>query len=234
MLPSMIFFLLCGGEPQAAVPAASPPVIQSSADLLSERDLLLNSLNQAVQELDQCLAAAVAEEAGLEASPSPAAEVVRRAERYAVLHERQRLISLKAAEVSRINGLIQGNRHRLEQLRLSEMQRDALAAAEKEKAELQAKIAAMKTAALLHQQARVDDPAPTKSKLPSDYFIYSTKEPQTLRSIAAEKTVYDDESKWQKIYDANKDKISDPDMPVPAGMDLIIPQIKLETGNGEP
>jgi ADP-ribose pyrophosphatase YjhB (NUDIX family) len=234
MLPSLIIFLLCGSAPMPPAPAPPSPSAMTSVDLLDERDLLLNSLNQAVQEMDACVASALAEETGLKASLSPAAEVVQRAERYAIIRERQRLISLKVAEVSRINTLIQANRRHLDQLHKSEIQREALMAAEKEKAELKAKIEAMKAEAVINQQTHAKNLLPVKPKMPLDYFIYSTKEPKTLRSIAAEKTIYDDESKWQKIYEANKDKISDPDAVVPAGLDLIIPQIKLESGNGEP
>ncbi|MEN9361358.1 MAG: hypothetical protein RL095_2893 [Verrucomicrobiota bacterium] len=234
MLQALISLLLAAAEPQAAPQPPPSPAAASSAALLSERDQLLDDLDKAAQELELCVAAGVAEEAALEASPSPAAEVVQRAERYAVIRERQRLISLKAAEVSRLNALIQANRRRYEQLQTSERQRDILAAAEKEKAELKARIEAMKAAAAEHQKTHAKDPAEKPPKKPSDFFIYSTTEAMTLRGIAAEKAVYDDESKWQKIYEANRDKISDPEALVPAGVDLVIPQIKLETVNGEP
>lgn len=50
---------------------------------------------------------------------------------------------------------------------------------------------------------------------------YTVKSGDNLRKIAQH--FYGDEMKWHRIYDANKDKIKNPDM-IGAGMDLTIPE----------
>ena len=53
--------------------------------------------------------------------------------------------------------------------------------------------------------------------------VHTVVEGETLRRIASYWEIYKDASKWERIYDANKDKISNPDIIHP-GMELRIPR----------
>jgi LysM repeat protein len=50
---------------------------------------------------------------------------------------------------------------------------------------------------------------------------YTVKEGDSLSLIAKE--VYGDMGRWKEIYEANKDKISDPNL-IDAGLELVIPE----------
>jgi nucleoid-associated protein YgaU len=52
--------------------------------------------------------------------------------------------------------------------------------------------------------------------------LYKVKKGESLSRIAGHKEVYNDPSKWQKIYQANKNKIANPDIIYP-GQRLVIP-----------
>ena len=52
---------------------------------------------------------------------------------------------------------------------------------------------------------------------------YVVKRGDTLSGIAKE--VYGDGKKWREIYEANKDKIKDPDL-IQVGWELRLPKIK--------
>ena len=69
----------------------------------------------------------------------------------------------------------------------------------------------------------------TSKKVPSqtiyrqELMQYQVKRGETLRSIAGYDSVYGDREKWRLIYDANRDKISNPNHLVP-GQLLEIPR----------
>jgi hypothetical protein len=58
----------------------------------------------------------------------------------------------------------------------------------------------------------------------ADIEYYQVKKTADLRTISSYPDVYGSPEFWDYIYKANKDKVSDPDKPVPAGTVLIIPQ----------
>jgi nucleoid-associated protein YgaU len=56
-------------------------------------------------------------------------------------------------------------------------------------------------------------------RIPTD-FLYTVVAGDTLRSIAQQ--IYGDENQWQRIFDENRDQISNPDV-ISVGQVLIIP-----------
>ncbi|MFN8177426.1 MAG: LysM peptidoglycan-binding domain-containing protein [bacterium] len=48
-------------------------------------------------------------------------------------------------------------------------------------------------------------------------------EGETLRRIASYPEIYSDASQWKKIFDANHEKIANPDV-LPVGVELAIPR----------
>lgn len=54
-------------------------------------------------------------------------------------------------------------------------------------------------------------------------------------NIAGKPYIYNDPWMWQKLYEANKDRIPDPENPniIEPGMKMIIPSVSGETRNGE-
>jgi hypothetical protein len=67
--------------------------------------------------------------------------------------------------------------------------------------------------------------------LPAQYTVRSE---DTFKSIAARPWVYGDESEWQRLYNANRNKLSDPNNPdlLMAGVVLDIPSMEGETRSG--
>jgi nucleoid-associated protein YgaU len=61
------------------------------------------------------------------------------------------------------------------------------------------------------------------TETPVSYITYVVKEDESLWKIAAKPEIYGDPTKWQLIYEANKDKIDDPNN-IKAGLELKIPQ----------
>jgi len=59
--------------------------------------------------------------------------------------------------------------------------------------------------------------------VPISYDTYVVKPGDTLSSISARPDVYGSGSKWRKLYNANRDRITDPNR-VPAGMTLRVPR----------
>lgn len=53
--------------------------------------------------------------------------------------------------------------------------------------------------------------------------LYRVKKGDTLWDISGYRNIYNDPFQWKKIYEANKDKITDPDLIYP-GQRLIVPQ----------
>jgi hypothetical protein len=58
----------------------------------------------------------------------------------------------------------------------------------------------------------------------TDIEYYQVKKEADLRTISAYPEVYGTPELWDYLYKANKDKLVDPDKPVPAGTTLIVPQ----------
>jgi nucleoid-associated protein YgaU len=55
------------------------------------------------------------------------------------------------------------------------------------------------------------------------YTVQKTRPAESLWRISSKKEVYGKGSKWTKIYDANRDKIKNPDLIFP-GQELVIPE----------
>lgn len=64
---------------------------------------------------------------------------------------------------------------------------------------------------------------PLIEDVPARHRTYRVKKADSLWNIAGYPEVYGDSLKWKKIYEANKDKIKDPDKIYP-GQVLIIPE----------
>ncbi|MCD6406576.1 LysM peptidoglycan-binding domain-containing protein [Candidatus Aerophobetes bacterium] len=60
-------------------------------------------------------------------------------------------------------------------------------------------------------------------KAPPSAMIYRVKKGDSLWSIAGSPEVYNDPNKWKKIFEANKDRLTSPDLLYP-GQKLIIPR----------
>jgi len=80
----------------------------------------------------------------------------------------------------------------------------------------------------LLKKAKVEEeklkPKEAKLKPPArKYKIYTVKRGDTLESIAADPNIYNDPTKWKKIFEANKDRILNPNLIYP-GQKLIIPE----------
>ena len=58
-----------------------------------------------------------------------------------------------------------------------------------------------------------------------DYEYYEVKTESTLSQISALPELYGDPSMWRLIFNANKDKIPDPEKPIPAGTVLVVPEM---------
>lgn len=58
----------------------------------------------------------------------------------------------------------------------------------------------------------------------SDIEYYQVKKEADLRTISSYPEVYGTPEFWDYLYKANRDKLDDPDKPVPAGSTLIVPQ----------
>ena len=70
--------------------------------------------------------------------------------------------------------------------------------------------------------------APTKLKIPSKKKVsglktYKVGKGETLAKISARGNIYDNPDQWKKIFEMNRDKISDPNLIYP-GQILVIPQ----------
>ncbi|HDM37906.1 MAG TPA: LysM peptidoglycan-binding domain-containing protein [Candidatus Omnitrophica bacterium] len=72
------------------------------------------------------------------------------------------------------------------------------------------------------QPQRIKEEEPELSKEPA-YSIYTVKKNESLWDIAGKPEIYGDPTKWNLIYEANKDIISKPDL-IRAGMKLKIPR----------
>ena len=72
------------------------------------------------------------------------------------------------------------------------------------------------------QPQRIKEEEAEFSKEPV-YSIYTVKKNETLWDIAGKPEIYGDPTKWNLIYEANKDIISKPDL-IKAGMKLRIPR----------
>ena len=74
-------------------------------------------------------------------------------------------------------------------------------------------------------------PAVSSEPLPAQYTVHSE---DTFKSIAARPWVYGDESEWQRLYNANRNKLSDPNNPdlLMPGIVLDIPSMEGETRSG--
>jgi hypothetical protein len=70
------------------------------------------------------------------------------------------------------------------------------------------------------RQAAVD--APRQPDL-SDFEYYEVKTITDLKRISALPEVYGDASRWEALYEANRDKIADPAAPLPTGTLLVVP-----------
>jgi nucleoid-associated protein YgaU len=70
-------------------------------------------------------------------------------------------------------------------------------------------------------------PAPGAASGPPEPRIYVVQKGDSLSKIA--KQFYGDTSAWRTIFDANRDRIKDPDMIQP-GWKLTIPEIEDEGG----
>jgi nucleoid-associated protein YgaU len=55
------------------------------------------------------------------------------------------------------------------------------------------------------------------------YTVRKTRPAESLWRISSKKEIYGKGSKWKKIYDANRDKIKNPDRIYP-GQELVIPK----------
>lgn len=60
---------------------------------------------------------------------------------------------------------------------------------------------------------------------PQAVEYYTVKEPGTVKEISALAEVYGNANAWKYIFDANRDKISSPEVKIPAGVTLIIPSV---------
>lgn len=58
----------------------------------------------------------------------------------------------------------------------------------------------------------------------ADIEYYQVKKEADLRTISSYPEVYGTPEFWDYLYKANKDKLSDPDKPVPVGTTLVVPQ----------
>lgn len=74
-------------------------------------------------------------------------------------------------------------------------------------------------------------PAVSSEPLPAQYVVRSE---DTFKSIAARPWVYGDESEWRRLYNANRNKLSDPNNPdmLMSGIVLDIPSMEGETRSG--
>lgn len=83
--------------------------------------------------------------------------------------------------------------------------------------------------------AATTTPSVSSEPLPAQYVVRSwSVSEDTFKSIAARPWVYGDESEWQRLYNANRNKLPDPsnpDMLVP-GIVLDIPSMEGETRSG--
>jgi nucleoid-associated protein YgaU len=89
-------------------------------------------------------------------------------------------------------------------------------------AELEARAAEAKAAgdALAAEVEQLERRLRALNERPATYIV---KQDDWLWKIARSSAVYGDEKGWSRIYDANRDKIQDPDI-IHAGMELTIPR----------
>jgi nucleoid-associated protein YgaU len=98
-------------------------------------------------------------------------------------------------------------------------------------------------AAASESEASTQSPAQTGSQaaalsgdpLPAQYMVRPWSESEdTLKSIAARPWVYGDESEWPRLYNANRNKLPDPNNPdmLMPGIVLDIPSMEGETRSG--
>ena len=60
-------------------------------------------------------------------------------------------------------------------------------------------------------------------------WIHQVIEPGTLKEISGRPLVYNDESLWKTLYEANKKIIKDPSAVIPKGVVLTVPYVKFTT-----
>ncbi len=76
--------------------------------------------------------------------------------------------------------------------------------------------------AALEQKEVVATPAVTRKE---DFEYYEVKTESSLTQISALPEVYGDPTLWRHLYTANKEKIADPEKPIPAGTVLVVPDL---------
>lgn len=60
---------------------------------------------------------------------------------------------------------------------------------------------------------------------PQSVEYYTLKAPGTVKEVSALPEVYGNANAWKYIFDANRDKISSPEVKIPMGVTLIIPAV---------